>query len=233
MEVHKDMKLSMSLLPLDAFLVNMTFGLLSLEALRQCQATQNPQKPFLTPSLRKKSGYVRNTYDSWVPGPKYDWKLETLPPILQAIRDCFPPGSEWLWKRCNEVLDPDDPCSMDMELRERARVLGLVLDNPRRGVLTPYPLRPPRSLVSSESVDKLRAILAQAPRVPKDGNGEDEIVGLVRHETWDPEWDVWYDWTKDYYNDVFQALIEVVKQHGDGDEGWALARWEVYDTVSI
>jgi hypothetical protein len=227
MEVRKDMKLSMSLLPLDAFLVNMTFGLLSLEALRQRQATRNPQQPFLTPSLRKKS-----THDSWVPGPKYDWKSETLPPILQAVRDRFPTGSEWLWQRCNEVLDSDDPCSIDtMELRERARVLGLVLDNPRRGA--PYPLRPPGSLVSSESVDKLRAILAQAPRVPKDGNGEDEIVGLDRHETWHPEWDVWYDWTGDYYNEVFQALIEVVKQHGNGDEGWALARWEVYDTVSI
>jgi hypothetical protein len=26
---------------------------------------------------------------------------------LQAIRDHFPPGSEWLWKRCNKVLDPE------------------------------------------------------------------------------------------------------------------------------
>jgi hypothetical protein len=25
---------------------------------------------------------------------------------LQAIRDHFPPGEEWLWKRCNKVLDP-------------------------------------------------------------------------------------------------------------------------------
>jgi len=120
---------------------------------------------------------------------------------------------------------------MDMELRERARVLGLVLDKPPRGALTSYPLRPPGSLVSSESVDKLRAILARAPRV-KDGNGEDEIFGLVRHETWHPEWDVWYDWTRDYYNEVFQALIDVVKQHGNSDEGWALARWEVYDTYA-
>ena len=117
MEVHKVMTLSMSLLPLDTFSINMTFALLSLEALRQRQATQNPQKPFLTPSLRKKSGYATDTMDdSWEPGPKYDWKLETLPPILQAVRDRFPPGSEWLWKRCNEALDPRDPWSMDMEL---------------------------------------------------------------------------------------------------------------------
>jgi len=24
----------------------------------------------------------------------------------------------WLWKRCNKVLDPDDPCSIDMELHK-------------------------------------------------------------------------------------------------------------------
>jgi hypothetical protein len=227
------MKRSTSFFPFDVFLVHMICGLLSLEALRQRQATQHPQKPFLTPSLRKRSGHAKDTmYDSWVPGPKYDWKLEALPPILQAVRDRFPLGSEWLWKKCNEVLDPD-PCSMDMELRDRARVLGLVFVNPRWGALTPYPPRPPGSLVSSESVDKLRAILAQAPRAPRDGSEGDEIVGLVRHETWSPEWDVWYDWTGDYYDKVFQALIEVVKQHGASDEGWALARWEVYDTVSI
>jgi hypothetical protein len=228
------MKLSMSCLPFDTFLVHMICGLLSLEVLRQRQATQHPQKPFLTPSLRNKSGHARDTTDDgWMLGPKYDWKLDTLPPILQAVRDRFPTGSEWLWKRCNEVLDPCDPYSIDMELRERARVLGLVLDNPRQGTLIPYPLRPPGSLVSSESVDKLRAILAQALRVPRGGEGEDEIVGLVRHETWHPEWDVWYEWTGDYCDELFQALIEVVKQHGAGDEGWSLARWEVYDTVRI
>jgi len=31
-------------------------------------------------------------------------KMETLSFILQAIIDCFPPRSEWLWNRCNEVL---------------------------------------------------------------------------------------------------------------------------------
>ena len=32
------------------------------------------------------------------------FSLLALSFILQAIRDCFPPGSEWLWNRCNEVL---------------------------------------------------------------------------------------------------------------------------------
>ena len=173
------------------------------------------------------TGYWHST------GPKYEWKLETLPPILQSAKDRFPPGSEWLWKRCNEVLDPPDNYTTDRSLRERARRLGLVVDNPGRGALTPYPPRPSESLPSSESVDKLRIILAQAARIPSDANWEDEIAGLDRHETWDPEWDVSYDWTVDYCNEVSEALIEVVKQHGAGDEGLASARWEVYDTVSI
>ena len=42
-----------------------------------------------------------------------------------------------------------------------------------------------------------------------------------------------FDWNRDYCNEVFHVLIEVVKEHGVGDEGWRSARWEVYDTVSI
>jgi len=166
-------------------------------------------------------------------GPQGLWKLDPLPPVLQSVKDRFPAGSEWLWKTCNENLDPGWD-SLDMELAERARILGLVLDNPRRGALIPYPLRPPPgSLAPSESVDKLRVILARAPRIPQSHSGYDEVPGMDRHEYWDPEWDVQYDWNSDYRNEILEALIGVVKQHGAGDNGWALARWEVYDTVSI
>jgi hypothetical protein len=173
-------------------------------------------------------------YGNWGDtGPTNAWRSIPLPPILQAVKDRFPPGSEWLWKRCNEALDPTDPCSMDMKDTDRARVLGLALDNPRWGVLIPYPLRPSESLASSESVDKLRAILARAPRIPRDGDWEDEVDGLDRYETWHPEWDIWYDWGGTYYDEVFQAQIEVIKQNGVGRQGWESARWEVYDTVSL
>jgi len=36
--------------------------------------------------------------------PEILCKLESLPLILQAIKDCFPPGSEWVWKRSKDVL---------------------------------------------------------------------------------------------------------------------------------
>jgi hypothetical protein len=56
---------------------------------------------------------------------------------------------------------------------------------------------------------------------------------LVRYKTWHPEWDIWHDWDRTYFEEVFQALIEVIKQHGVGGEGWESARWEVYDKVGF
>jgi hypothetical protein len=109
----------------------------------------------------------------------------------------------------------------------------LALNNPEEGILIPYLHCPSGSLASTESVDKLRETLAQVLRIPEDGNGSDEIVGMVWYETFHPEWDVSYDWDEIYYDEVFQMLIKVVKQHGVGDTGWASARWEVYDTVSV
>ena len=42
-------------------------------------------------------------------------------------------------------------------------------------------------------------------------------VSLVQHETWSPEWNVWYDWStgRHYY------MIKVIKQHGAGNDGLA------------
>lgn len=217
MEVQRHIKPSTSLLSLDAFLLNM-ICILSLERLRQSQATRNPRKSFLTPSLRKKSGgrttfgvgSISDDTGNWGLGPTYTWKLDLLPPVLQAIKDHFP--AEWLWKKCNEALDPPDCYSLDMKLSERAKALSWAVERMSPGALTAYPPRPPGYLASSESVDKLRAILAEAPRVPEYGNGEDEYDGMVRHESWHPEWDVSYDWNNDYYDKVCQALVDVVKQ---------------------
>jgi len=232
MVAPKGMKPSMSFLLFSEERTLTLHHSLSLEDLRQSRTAHNPQKPFLTPSSRKKTQHTSfRSHDTmrnnWKTGHMGLWKLDPLPPILQAVKDRFPPGSEWLWKRCNEVLYPSQPYSMDMKLTDRARALGLALYNPG------WALRPSGSLVSSESVDKLRVILARAPQIPKDGDWEDEIDGVVRFETWHPEWDVWYDWDKTCYDTVFHALIEVVEQHGVGDEGWASAGWEVYDRVSI
>ena len=83
-------------------------------------------------------------------------------------------------------------------------------------VLIPYPLHLPGSLVASESVDKLRAMCYafQNMEMVRLGilNGMSGMIGTGM---------------------TTMALIEVVKQHNVGDEGWALVRWEVYDMVSV
>jgi hypothetical protein len=166
----------------------------------------------------------------FIVGP--DWTSDPLPPVLQPIRALFP---EWLWKRCNEVLDSENsyPCTPGMTLTERARVLRLAVSgNPNRETLISYPRRPSAPSASSESIEKLREILAGAPRILEGGSVE-ETPGMVEvHEGW-PDDGISYEWDDDYFDEVLQALIEVVEQHGVGDEGWASARWEVYDTVRI
>jgi hypothetical protein len=119
-----------------------------------------------------------------------------------------------------------------MKLTERARVLGLALSG-NQGSLTPYPRRPSVPLASSESIDELRAVLERAPRVPEGEGFGGDVPGMVVDDGCWPDWDISYEWDGKYFDEVFRALIEVVKQHGVGNEGWASARWEVYDTVSI
>ncbi|KAJ7769964.1 hypothetical protein B0H16DRAFT_1776966 [Mycena metata] len=39
-------------------------------------------------------------------------------------------------------------------------------------------------------------------------------------------------WDANYMNELFAALIGIIEEHGCGEEGWASARWEVYDAHS-
>jgi hypothetical protein len=162
-----------------------------------------------------------------------DWTSDPLPPVLKPIRAQF---SEWLWKKCNKALDPKHDSDLfgppDMKLTERARVLGLALPG-NRGSLAPYPCRASVPLASSESIDELRAVLERAPRVPRSEGFGGEVPGMVRDDGCWPEWDISYEWDDKYFDEVLQALIEVVEQHGVGNEGCASARWEVYDAVSL
>ncbi|KAJ6616349.1 hypothetical protein B0H10DRAFT_1949197 [Mycena sp. CBHHK59/15] len=41
-----------------------------------------------------------------------------------------------------------------------------------------------------------------------------------------------YFWREVYMEELFKALIAVIKEHGLGEEGWKSARWEVYDKYS-
>jgi hypothetical protein len=183
------------------------------------QLKRSPGKQFLTPESRR-SGYV-----SIVSLPK---PSGSLPPVLLAVKIRFP--SDWLWDACNDALStPDDYFyGPSLKLTERANRLAEALPGARnKSPLGWYPSRPTSPLPSSLSVDALRAVLDHAPSThydspPDEGMDcdEDGFTGTIS-----------YEWGVRYLDSLFAALIEVINQHGLGDDGWKNIRWDVYDKV--
>lgn len=92
---------------------------------------------------------------------------------------------------------------------------------------------------SSSSVDALRSVLDEAPMSPfvsiRKGHGRSK-GGCDRylHEDYDGFTErSSYSWAEGYRDLVFQALIDVIKEHGLGDDGWKSVRWEVFDKVRL
>jgi len=74
-------------------------------------------------------------------------------------------------------------------------------------------------------VDVLRAVLDRAPSTHYDRPPDE---GMDSHSNGFTG-DVTYEWGIQYLGSLFAALIEVINQHGLGDDGWKNIRWEVYD----
>ncbi len=94
-----------------------------------------------------------------------------------------------------------------------------------------YAGRPDQTLgPASPCMTTLREVLGQAPIAPKPGREGwgTPAQGLVfiRSETLD-----YYEWDADYLQRVFTATSDVVEMLGPHAQGWASARWEVYDKV--
>lgn len=95
-----------------------------------------------------------------------------------------------------------------------------------------YPPRPAESLASSASVDKVRAVLPEAASLPRKKDwGRNDLPGLTILTDEDEEGEpiFKYGWSDDYLERLFNALIEVITEHGMGPEGLEGIRWEVYD----
>ena len=94
-----------------------------------------------------------------------------------------------------------------------------------------YPGRPDEALQPSPSVKALRKVLSEAPIAPRPRSAQwgAPLQGLVfvRNETYE-----YYDWNAEYLERVFAAARDIIRKHGACD-GWAKARWEVYDKVRL
>ncbi|EKM54317.1 uncharacterized protein PHACADRAFT_210127 [Phanerochaete carnosa HHB-10118-sp] len=143
--------------------------------------------------------------------PDDEW---VVTPGLINIKPQFP---RWLWRACNKKLDKIGDSEFNFEYhglkkQQREKALRTAL-----ATLVPkYPPRPDSLLPSSPSVDKLRDVLS---RTPKSSDDEDM-------ESWEdgPTGDTDYYWSDRYLEQLFQALIDVIEEHGI--EGWENVRWE-------
>ncbi len=169
-----------------------------------------------------------NVVPPWEP---YD---ETFVSAERArIKEAMPP---WLWEACTQSLNEVYHSDLIYGRLENALSEGGRWDelSPMKAALDiapMYPARPADPLPSSPSVDRVRAVLACAARAPEpQGAGYGKpVAGLADlHNCWPDQVD-WYDWSADYLERLFAAILEVVEEHGVGVEGWEGVRWEVYD----
>ena len=141
-------------------------------------------------------------------------------PGLIRVKPQFP---RWLWRTCNDALDKVGISDWDVEnhglsKQQREKALTSAL----KTLVPDYPARPDSLLSPSRSVDKLRDVLDRAPKGTDDKDMESWEDGFSGETD--------YYWSNAYLEQLFQALIDVIEEHGI--EGWRNARWEVYDKVS-
>ena len=150
-------------------------------------------------------------------------------PILQDVKRRMEP---WLWKECIAAINEsnlmnDHPGSAGLSKRVQEQVMQLALHDFAKS----YPPRPKAPLPPSPTVDALRDILKDAPSYPTQEDWGNEFDNLdIGGDTW-PDYETKYEWSKEFLGRVFHALRDIIEAHGMGDQGWASARWEVYETV--
>lgn len=166
-----------------------------------------------------------------------DLYVRNSPTLLRVKNQMVP----WLWTAYNVALSSID--IMD-EFWDESAALGPGFftrtkdrECPMKDALVmapTYPPRPAELLAPSPSVDKVRAVLADAAKLPsKKDWGRKDLPGLAVISDYDEEGEpaCEYRWSDDYLERLFTTLIEVVEEHGTGPEGFEGIRWEVYDRV--
>lgn len=142
-------------------------------------------------------------------------------PGLLRLKRTFP--SDWLWQACNTAIETKVEgrfltYTSHYGLKEKEEILCRALCE-----LGLYPARPAPPLPSSNSITEFCSVIDRAPKVP-DGEGMESDDGCSG-ET--------YYWNQTYMDELFQSLIDVIKEHGTGESGWESVRWAVYDKVGL
>ena len=200
-----------------------------------------------SPSMKRRSRTPHSFLSNLLPysyrrGRRYDLHL-AAPPALQdryvgespILRDAKRTLQPWVWNACNIALDHvfldgQAPLSAKDLTRDRevAMKLAVTFFSTHRQL---YPGRPDEALPPSPSVEALRKVLSEAPIAPRPRSAQwgAPLQGLVfvRNEAYE-----YYDWNAEYLERVFTAARDVVGKHGACD-GWAKARWDVYDKVCL
>ncbi|KAI0642895.1 hypothetical protein C8Q79DRAFT_194345 [Trametes meyenii] len=165
----------------------------------------------------------------------FDMRTGT-PQVLHRTQMEMP---NWLWNVCNKILDWYDAIYADpyeglASLYATTRSREAPMEAAAR-VARSYPPRPVATLPPSPTVDAVRAILAEAPRLPHgephEAWSEEALFArgiTATHHSW-PEDEYTYEWSSEYLDRLFSALCEVIIALGTGDAGWRAIRWEVHD----
>lgn len=155
-------------------------------------------------------------------------------PTLLRLKQQMP---RWLWDVCHRAMDRvddrADPYVGESGRFSQTRHREGPMQTAALRLAKSYPARPAELVPSSPTVDRLREILAEAPRLPVDLGLGAHSNGFTVTETGWPEYDYEYEWAPTYLDRLFGALIEVIEAHGTGDGGWRSVRWEVYDKVRL
>lgn len=164
-------------------------------------------------------------------GYKFDWAtyepFVDTSPVLQGIKATMVP---WLWRECMSAINEHnlmDEGVQGMSQWDREKAMQEAV----RDLANKYPPRPVEPLPSSPAVDALRAVLEEAPAYPPAERLGEEFDNLdMSGDTW-PDFEPHYEWSLDYVGRIFRALRDIIDAHGMGDQGWATARWEIYEVV--
>ncbi|OJT05768.1 hypothetical protein TRAPUB_3387, partial [Trametes pubescens] len=160
----------------------------------------------------------------------YNPHVGKSPTLLRLKQDM----SRWLWDVCHRAMDRVDDLADPYNVGDSGRFSHTKdregpMQTAALRLAKAYPARPVELVPSSPAVDRLREILAEAPRLSGDRKVGAHVDGFTMEETCWPDDGYEYEWDRPYLDRLFSALIEVIEVHGTGDKGWGGVRWEVYD----